>query len=175
MGRASIPSLRTDLPASGRRPPHAPHERAVMSLRVCAPPGCPALIESGVRDGRCAQHRRAKDLARGTASARGYGRGHRALRTRYQRRMDAGETFTCWRCQTRIDPAHWQLGLDDDDRSRYVGPECVPCNAATAGRQPRAANPPLRGLTGYRGGDQNSIGCAIDLNAWPMDGVRHAP
>lgn len=48
--------------------------------------------------------------------------------------MNAGETFDCWRCTDPIDPEHWHLGHDDDDRSQYRGPECVPCNTATSGR-----------------------------------------
>ncbi|MFE6645674.1 hypothetical protein ACFVJS_03865 [Nocardioides sp. NPDC057772] len=48
-----------------------------------------------------------------------------------------GERFTCWRpgCGKPIDPTNWHLGHDDHDRSRYRGPECPPCNQATAGRR----------------------------------------
>ncbi|MBK6556280.1 MAG: hypothetical protein IPG16_03340 [Comamonadaceae bacterium] len=48
--------------------------------------------------------------------------------------MDRGETFTCWRCGDDIDPEHWHLGHDDYDRTVYRGPECIPCNTATRGR-----------------------------------------
>jgi hypothetical protein len=48
--------------------------------------------------------------------------------------MKAGETFTCWRCGAPIDPNNWHLGHDDYDRRLYRGPECPPCNLATAGR-----------------------------------------
>ena len=103
-----------------------------MSLRVCAEPGCPNLQA----EARCVKHRRQRERERGTRQQRGYGPAHDALRASYQRRMDAGEVFTCWRCvTTRIDPTAWHLGHDDADRTRYMGPECVPCNTATSGRR----------------------------------------
>lgn len=107
-----------------------------MSLAVCAVPGCGELIPRQTRGRRCATHRRQLEDERGSRQARGYGSDHDALRASYQRRMDAGERFTCWRCSTPINPTSWQLGHDDHDRSRYHGPECVPCNAATRGRHP---------------------------------------
>lgn len=39
-----------------------------MALRVCPAPGCGELTEGG----RCAEHRREADLARGTKQSRGY-------------------------------------------------------------------------------------------------------
>lgn len=100
--------------------------------RVCAEPGCPALIDAGARDGRCDQHRRANDRARGTSTERGYGTTHQRLRARYQRRMDAGETFTCWRCEAKgtphlVDPRSWDLGHDG---GVHRGPECPAGNRA---------------------------------------------
>jgi hypothetical protein len=103
-------------------------------MRVCLEPGCGALIREGKRGGRCPVHTRERERQRGTASARGYGAEHRKLRAHYQHRMDAGERFTCWRCPRPIDPTRWHLGHDDQDRSQYRGPECIPCNTATAGR-----------------------------------------
>lgn len=100
-----------------------------MTLRVCI--DCPALIPVG---SRCTACSRKRDRARGTRQERGYDAAHDALRARYQRRMDAGERFTCWRCGKQIDPTRWHLGHNDHDRSRYRGPECVGCNTATAGR-----------------------------------------
>lgn len=107
-----------------------------MSLRVCLEPGCPTITNRT----RCKAHERAKDKARGTRQQRGYDAAHDKLRAQYQRRMDAGEEFTCWRresprCTGTIDPQRWQLGHDDHDRSVYRGPECVPCNLATSGRR----------------------------------------
>ena len=93
-------------------------------MKVCVEPGCPNLQ----RDNRCPEHRR------GTRQERGYGADHERLRAAYQKLMDDGLTFDCWRCDAPVDPTCWHLGHDDHDRSRYRGPECVPCNTATAGR-----------------------------------------
>ena len=104
-----------------------------MTVRVCAEPGCPMLTRST----RCRDHERARDKARGTTTERGYGSTHQRIRAHLQRRMDAGETFTCWRpgCERPIDPTDWHLGHDDHDRTLYRGPECVPCNTATSSRR----------------------------------------
>lgn len=61
---------------------------------------------------------------------------HKDLRAKYQRRMDNGERFNCWRpeCGKPIDPTSWQLGHCDIDRTKYHGPEHGGCNQATAGR-----------------------------------------
>jgi hypothetical protein len=109
-----------------------------VTLKVCAEPGCPVLTKAT----RCTEHTRAKDRARGTSSERGYGSAHQRLRREYELRMRAGEVFHCWRCAerdvvTEIDPDAWHLGHDDEDRSVYRGPECVPCNEAVAGRTKR--------------------------------------
>ena len=92
---------------------------------------CPRIITTG---NRCPDHTRARDKARGTRQARGYGTTHTRLRAHYQARMNAGETFTCWRCDEPIDPNAWHLGHDDHDRTKYRGPECIGCNTATSGR-----------------------------------------
>ena len=101
-----------------------------MARRPCAEPGCPTITDAT----RCPTHTRARDRARGTRQERGYGAAHDRLRADYQRRMDRGETFECWRCGDDIDPERWHLGHDDYDRTVYRGPECVPCNTATRGR-----------------------------------------
>ena len=104
-----------------------------MAYRVCI--DCPKV--GPWQRGRCPDHDRARDRARGTRQARGYDATHDRLRAHYQRRMDRGETFTCWRpgCDRPIDPKLWHLGHDDHDRTKYRGPECVPCNTATASRR----------------------------------------
>lgn len=101
-----------------------------MLKRVCSTPGCPTVVTSGY----CTPCARARDRARGTSTARGYGYRHQRLRGRLQARMDAGETFECWRCRRPIDPANWTLGHCDNDRTKYHGPECPPCDYATSGR-----------------------------------------
>lgn len=122
-----------------------------MSKRVCAEPGCPKLQP----ESRCPDHRRAREQARGTPAQRGYDAAHDALRRDYQRRMDQGETFTCWRCSKPIDLTSWHLGHDDHDRSKYRGPECVGCNTATSGRAATpctvtvVCGPPCAGKTTY--------------------------
>lgn len=100
-------------------------------MRVCPEPGCPELVDKG----RCKDHRRQREQQRGTRQQRGYDATHDTLRAEFQRRMDAGHRFNCWRCTKPIDPTHWHLGHDDHNRTVYRGPECVPCNLATAGRQ----------------------------------------
>lgn len=72
-------------------------------------------------------------------AARGYGGSHQAKRAAIQRRMDRGETFNCWRCGLPVDPANWDLGHDDHDRTKYRGPE-HPGRECPAGgnRQPLA-------------------------------------
>lgn len=53
------------------------------ALTPCTQPGCPVLTDSG----RCSQHRRLADQARGSATERGYtGRGHRRFRLAVLRR-----------------------------------------------------------------------------------------
>lgn len=102
-----------------------------MARKVCAEPGCPTLTDQT----RCPQHTRERDKARGK---RAHGSGtdwqHTKLRRSYQRRMDAGEQFSCWCCGRPIDPNHWHLGHDDQDRSVYRGPERPECNLRAAGQ-----------------------------------------
>lgn len=105
-----------------------------MALRVCAEPGCPTLVTSG----KCGDCRRKADRARGTKQARGYDAAHDRLGHDYQRRMDDGERFDCWRCGRQLGTRRgidWQLGHDDHDRSKHRGPECPDCNLRHAGRK----------------------------------------
>ena len=102
-----------------------------MAKRVCIEDGCPTLTDKT----RCTQHERARDKARGTRQQRGYGAEHTQLRAAYQRDMDGGHLYACWRCGRTVDPRSWHLGHDDHDRSQYRGPECVACNTPTASRR----------------------------------------
>lgn len=100
--------------------------------------GCPKLIPAGSPRGRCVDCNRAADKARGK---RPHGSGtdsmHTKLRRAWQSRMNAGEPVLCWRCGKLVDPTNWHLGHDDDDRSRYRGPEHPKCNLSAAGRGSR--------------------------------------
>lgn len=68
-----------------------------------------------------------------SSTERGYGSAHRKKRAVIQKRMDAGEVFTCWRCGKPIHQGdQFDLGHDDNDRTQYMGPEHVGCNRATS-------------------------------------------
>jgi len=67
-----------------------------------------------------------------TTTERGYGNNHKKLRARNQQLVDAGKAY-CWRCTKLIEPGtRWDLGHDDNDRTKYMGPEHVACNRATS-------------------------------------------
>jgi DNA-directed RNA polymerase subunit RPC12/RpoP len=99
-------------------------------VKVCSEPGCPNLQA----ESRCLEHRRQQERARGTRQERGYDKAHDQLRAQYQERMDEGQVYDCWRCGQPVDRTNWTLGHCDDNRSRYHGPECPPCDYATSGR-----------------------------------------
>ena len=82
-------------------------------------------------------------MPKANSNARGYGRNHQKLRKQLEPLIAAGKG-ECWRClanglppeQARIQPHEpWDLGHDDDDRTKYRGPEHQACNRATAGRR----------------------------------------
>lgn len=109
-----------------------------MAKRRCI--DCPALIDG---PGRCVDCDRKKDRARGTRQDRGYDAAYDAEHREYQRRMDSGEVFTCWRCAELgrphpVDPrpGRWHLGHSNDDRSVIRGPQCPASNLATASSRP---------------------------------------
>lgn len=102
-------------------------------MRICAEPGCPELTKTT----RCVTHTRARDAARGRRQARGYDRDYDRARRSYQRRMDAGERFTCWRCAELgqphlVDPDRWHLGHAIGDRATIRGPQCPASNPPDA-------------------------------------------
>lgn len=67
-----------------------------------------------------------------TTSERGYGTAHQKLRAQVKRDVNAGTAY-CWRCTRPILPGTaWDLGHDDEDRTRYRGPEHARCNRATS-------------------------------------------
>lgn len=79
----------------------------------------------------------------GTTKQRGYDYQHKKLRAQVKQMVDAGKA-TCWRCGEPIQPgADFDLGHDDDDRTKYRGPEHQACNRATAGRRAQFNGPPV--------------------------------
>lgn len=102
-------------------------------MRVCIEPDCPELTKTT----RCPAHTKTKDKARGSSTRRGYGSKHQRLRAEWQARIDAGKHVYCWRCKTKriTGTTPWHLGHDDHDRTKYMGPECIPCNTRTATRR----------------------------------------
>lgn len=107
-------------------------------MKVCSEPGCPNIQT----EGRCLEHRREHEKARGSRQARGYGAEHQRLRARIQSYLDAGVPYRCWRCTKPIDPANWTLGHCDDDRDIYHGTECPSCDYATTGRRDQSCPHP---------------------------------
>lgn len=102
-----------------------------MAMRVCSQPGCPTLTRSG----KCDRHRREADKARGTRQERGYTAAHQRERAQWKRILDR-RPWPCARCGEWIQIGDaWDLGHDDHDRSKWVGPEHPACNRATAGRK----------------------------------------
>lgn len=88
-------------------------------------------------------------MGRPTSTQRGYGHAHQQLRKKVAREVIAGTAY-CWRCLSEgktkeeawIAPdGEWDLGHDDDDRSRYRGAEHRSCNRATGSRRPQRRRP----------------------------------
>lgn len=110
-----------------------------MAKRVCSTPGCPTLVTSG----RCAPCSSEYERARGTRQERGYDAAYDRAHRAYQRRMDAGEVFLCWRCPELGRAAHlvdprpgrWHLGHDNRDRTIIRGPQCPDSNLNTASQK----------------------------------------
>lgn len=97
-------------------------------MRACAEPGCPILTDTT----RCATHQRARDRARGTTTARGYGSPHRKLRTEL---IPAAIGTPCHLCGQPIRPGQ-DVALDHtEDRTGYRGIVHLTCNAADGGRR----------------------------------------
>jgi 5-methylcytosine-specific restriction protein A len=110
--------------------------------RVCSVPGCPEYTQAG----RCDDHRRAAEQARGSARARGYG-------TQHERRFRPGVLArhpTCVLCggAPSKHADHWPrdrrelaaAGLDPDD-PQYGRGLCGPCHSShTAAEQPGGWN-----------------------------------
>jgi len=104
-------------------------------VKVCSKPGCPNLTTSG----RCTACRRKADVARGTATQRGYtSRGHRNFRAAVLRRDPI-----CTVCQLAPSTVadHWPdsrrdllaAGLDPNDPDRGRG-LCAKCHSSETAR-----------------------------------------
>lgn len=85
-------------------------------------------------------------------SDRGYGQAHQKLRAQWKRKVATG-TIACWRCIERGVPADqalinpnepWDLGHDDNDRTKYVGPEHRKCNRGEPSRRRARPQPHSR-------------------------------
>lgn len=76
---------------------------------------------------------------KGSTNSRGYNYKHQKLRKQLAPKVATGQV-ECWRCGELIEPGQaWDLGHDDDDRTRYRGPEhAARCNRAAAGRKAAA-------------------------------------
>lgn len=73
-----------------------------------------------------------------STTLRGYGAKHQKERDSWRPHVVAG-LVTCWRCGQPIPPRSvWDLGHDDNDRSRYRGPEHRRCNRAAGARKGNA-------------------------------------
>ena len=98
--------------------------------RICAEPGCPAVIYAG---SRCTTHTRATDRRRGTRQQRGYDTHHDRLRNQWAPRVATG-TVACARCGQPIRPGQtWALD-HSDDRTHYLGPSHAHCNNSAGGK-----------------------------------------
>lgn len=93
---------------------------------------CPRILTRGER--RCTEHAREYEARRGSPSERGYDAQHRALRARWQVRIDNGEVVRCATCSVQLLGRAWDLG-HETDRTRYRGPECIPCNRGDGGKR----------------------------------------
>jgi hypothetical protein len=103
-----------------------------MTLRVCGQPGCPVLVPKGTRSGRCPDHERERDKARGTPAERGYGPEHQRERAAL---LPEAYGTQCIHCGEYMWP-HQALDLDhNDDRTSYRGIVHARCNRSEGGKR----------------------------------------
>jgi hypothetical protein len=86
----------------------------------------------------------------GDTTARGYGHDHQAERARWAPAVAHG-VIPCTRCGHLIAPgAYWDLGHDDNDRSRWTGPEHRRCNRAAGARKGNRLRSTRHAITALR-------------------------
>lgn len=110
--------------------PTAPRHRCTGSST------CPAMLPAGVR--YCPAHAVAYEQRRGTRQQRGYGSEHDRRRAAIVDRIRSGTLVFCVTCGVQLAESAFDLG-HDEDRRRYLGPQCLPCNRGAGGRRGAAA------------------------------------
>jgi 5-methylcytosine-specific restriction protein A len=114
------------------------------AMKVCNVPGCPELVPGGT--GRCPDHRRAAEHARGNATQRGYSsRGHQRFRAAVLRRDPI--CVVCQRAASTV-ADHWptsrrelEAGGKDPNDPRHGRGLCASCHGKeTAAHQPGGFN-----------------------------------
>jgi hypothetical protein len=133
--------------AGDEDPVRAAHEEAAEAAVIyklcngCGRPFPPSQMKPG--RGRCIpcakayerEKSRLRRAKKGTTAQRGYGVRHEQLREAWARSVTAG-IVSCARCGFPIAPGEpWDLGHDDEDRSRYTGPEHRGCNRSAGAAQ----------------------------------------
>lgn len=101
-----------------------------MAGKRCSASRCPRILTDGST--RCPEHQAEADRARGSTASRGYGREHRAERSKWKA-IISRRAVPCSRCGRPIERgASFDLGHTDDRRG-YLGPEHPSCNRSAAG------------------------------------------
>lgn len=126
------------------------------ALRPCAgSPLCPELVEGG---GYCAEHRRLRDLARGTAADRGYDKTWRTTRADYLAHHAPRKNYLgvsvpiCENCGRCAEETQHPLEVDHIDGLGPDGPRghdptnlqalCRPCHQTKTAHQTGTAGGP---------------------------------
>lgn len=108
------------------------------ALRVCSVPGCPQLCDGG----KCDQHKRAAEAARGTAAQRGYsGKAWRAARRAVLRRDRV--CVLCHVAEATVSD-HWPdsrrellaMGVSDPDAPGRMRGLCASCHSRETANTP---------------------------------------
>jgi hypothetical protein len=95
----------------------------------CTQPGCPKLTTGG----RCPDHKRQADKARGTRQERGYDADHDTLRA--QLMLTAiGKICASPSCTRRMLPGQRLALMHNEDRTGYLGMGHAQCNLSDAGK-----------------------------------------